>query len=202
MKFVLASNNTGKLAEMREILSELGVTVVSQKEAGISVEPEENGVTFEENAVIKAKASCEASKLPAIADDSGLVVEALGGQPGVYSARYGGEGLSDRERYELLLKNMEDISDRRAKFVSCIACVFPNGDTITAHGECPGEILRAPRGEGGFGYDPVFYMEQLGKSMGEMTHEEKNGVSHRGNALRAFAPKLKDYLDKTGIESR
>ena len=196
MKFVLASNNQGKLLEMREILSEIGVEVISQREAGISVEPEENGATFEENSIIKARASCEASGLPAIADDSGLVVCALGGEPGVYSARYGGDGLSDTDRYTLLLKNMEGKTDRSAKFVSCISCVFPNGDVITAEGECPGEILHAPKGDGGFGYDPVFFVKSLGKSMGEMSHEEKNSVSHRGNAIRAFYPKLRDYLKK------
>ncbi len=196
MKFVLASNNQGKLLEMREILSEIGVEVISQREAGISVEPEENGTTFEENSIIKARASCEASGLPAIADDSGLVVCALGGEPGVYSARYGGDGLSDTDRYTLLLKNMEGKTDRSAKFVSCISCVFPNGDVITAEGECPGEILHAPKGDGGFGYDPVFFVKSLGKSMGEMSHEEKNSVSHRGNAIRAFYPKLRDYLKK------
>jgi XTP/dITP diphosphohydrolase len=196
MKFVLASNNPGKLKEMREILSEIGIEVISQKEAGICVEPEEDGVTFQANSIIKARASCEASGLPAIADDSGLVVEALGGQPGVYSARYGGDGLSDADRYTLLLKNMEGKTDRRAKFVSCISCVFPNGDIITAEGECHGEILHAPAGDGGFGYDPVFFVKGLEKSMGEMTHEEKNSISHRGNAIRAFYPKLRDYLKK------
>lgn len=196
MKFVLASNNQGKLLEMREILSEIGVEVISQREAGISVEPEENGTTFEENSIIKARASCGASGLPAIADDSGLVVYALGGEPGVYSARYGGDGLSDTDRYTLLLKNMEGKTDRSAKFVSCISCVFPNGDVITAEGECPGEILHAPKGDGGFGYDPVFFVKSLGKSMGEMSHEKKNSVSHRGNAIRAFYPKLRDYLKK------
>ena len=199
MRFVLASNNSGKLQEMREILSEIGVEVISQKEAGVSVEPEEDGVTFEENSIIKARAFCEASGLPAIADDSGLVVHALGGEPGVYSARYGGEGLSDTDRYELLLKNMEGRTDRSAKFVSCISCVFPGGDIITAEGECPGEILYAPRGDGGFGYDPVFFVKSIGKSMGEMSHEEKNSISHRGNAIRAFAPKLRDYLMKNNM---
>ena len=196
MKFVLASNNQKKLKELRAILGEMGVEVISQKEAGIHTEPEETGTTFRENSLIKATAAMKASNLPAIADDSGLSVDALGGRPGVYSARYGGEGLSDTERYLLLLKNMENIEDRSAKFVSCISCAFPNGDTLDVQGECRGTILREPRGEGGFGYDPVFFSEEAGKSMGEMTAEEKNAVSHRGKAIRAFAPVLKEYLEK------
>lgn len=196
MKFVLASNNKKKLVEMREILGELGIEVLSQAEAGISTEPEENGVTFEENSLIKAAAACEASGLPALADDSGLVVDALGGQPGVYSARYGGEGLDDKGRYELLLKNMEGIENRSARFVSCVSVVFPNGDNITAEGTCEGSIMYAPAGDGGFGYDPVFFCNDMGKSMAELTHEEKNSISHRGNAMRKFAPLLREYLEK------
>ena len=196
MRFVLASNNKKKLVEMREILGELGIEVLSQSEAGIATEPDETGTTFEENSIIKAAAACEASGLPALADDSGLVVDALGGQPGVYSARYGGEGLDDRQRYELLLKNMENIKDRTARFVSCVSAVFPNGDKITAEGTCEGEIMYAPAGDGGFGYDPVFFSKDMGKSMAELTHEEKNSISHRGNAMRKFAPLLREYLEK------
>lgn len=196
MRFVLASNNQKKLKELREILGEMGIEVISQKEAGIHSEPEETGTTFRENSLIKATAAMTASKLPAIADDSGLSVDGLGGQPGVYSARYGGENLSDQERYMLLLKNMENIDDRKAKFVSCISCAFPNGDTLAVQGECRGTILREPQGDGGFGYDPVFFSEEVGKSMGEMTAEEKNAVSHRGKAIRAFVPVLKEYLEK------
>ena len=196
MKFVLASNNAKKLIEMREILSKLGIEVISQKEAGISTSPDETGTTFEENSLIKAAAACEASGLPALADDSGLVVDALGGQPGVYSARYGGEELTDRQRYELLLSNMEGIENRTAKFVSCIAAVFPNGDRITAEGTCEGKVMYAPAGDGGFGYDPIFFSTEMGKSMAEMSHEEKNSISHRGNAMRKFAPMLREYLNK------
>lgn len=196
MKFVLASNNAKKLIEMREILGELGIEVISQKEAGISTSPEETGTTFEDNSLIKAAAACEASGLPALADDSGLVVDALGGQPGVYSARYGGEELTDRQRYELLLSNMEGIENRTARFVSCIAAVFPNGDRITAEGTCEGKVMYAPAGDGGFGYDPIFFSTEMGKSMAEMTHEEKNSISHRGNAMRKFAPMLREYLNK------
>ena len=192
MRYILASNNKGKLKEMKAILAALGEEVVSQSEVGLSIEAEETGSTFEENALIKAKAACEALSEPAIADDSGLAVEALGGAPGVYSARYGG-CTNDSERVNLLLKNMEGEKNRRAKFVSCIACCFPNGDVITARGECEGIITLAPRGEGGFGYDPVFEFPETGKTMAELSEEEKNAVSHRGKALKIFKMKLREY---------
>lgn len=194
MKLIMASNNKKKIAEMRTILSQFGVEVLSQAEAGLHFEVEETGATFGENALLKAQAACEASGLPAVADDSGLVVAALGGAPGVYSARYGGVGLDDVQRYELLLKNLSAEEHREAKFVSSIACVFPNGDILTAEGECRGEITRAPRGTGGFGYDPVFWLPQCGATMAEISAAEKNAVSHRGNALRAFEAKLRAYL--------
>lgn len=187
MKFVLASNNAKKLVELREILGKLDIEVISQKEAGIASNPEENGNTFRDNAIIKAESACKLSGLPALADDSGLVVDALGGAPGVYSARYGGEGLTDVERYELLLKNMEGKTDRTARFVSCIAAVFPDGDIITAQGVCEGEILAKPVGDGGFGYDPIFWSKDLNKSLGEAEPDEKNAISHRGRALRTFS---------------
>ena len=134
MKLVLASKNPHKLKELGDILSELGVEVLLESEAGVDVEVEETGTTFEENALLKARAVCEASGLPAVADDSGLCVDALNGAPGVYSARYGGEGLSDTDRYRLLLENMRGQLDRRCRFVSAICCAFPNGDTVTARG--------------------------------------------------------------------
>ena len=134
MKLVLASQNKKKIKEMNEILSQLGVEVMSQTEAGVNVDVEETGTTFEENSLLKAKAVMEASGLPAIADDSGLCVDCLGGAPGVYSARYGGEGLDDTGRYKLLLENMRGQMPRTAKFVSVITCCFPNGDVITARG--------------------------------------------------------------------
>lgn len=198
MKFVLASNNPGKLVELRDILSSLGVEVISQKEAGIATEPEENGASFEENALIKARAAAKASGLAAIADDSGLVVEALNGEPGIYSARYGGCG-SDEERTEFLLKNMENTEHRAAKFVSCTAAVFPNDHEIVTRGECEGEITRAPRGHNGFGYDVVFYMDCFGKTLAEVSPEEKNSVSHRGKALREMKEKLSDYFKENEI---
>ena len=134
--------------------------------------------------------------MPAIADDSGLCVDALGGAPGVYSARYGGPGLDDAGRYRLLLENMRGQTPRTAKFVSVITCCFPNGDVITARGECPGTIAYAPQGEGGFGYDPVFFLPQRKKTFAQLTAEEKNEISHRGRALALFQEKLKEYLNK------
>ena len=195
-KLVLASKNPKKLVEMNDILSHLGVEVCSEAEAGVDVEVEETGTTFEENSLLKARAVMEASGMPAIADDSGLCVDALGGAPGVYSARYGGPELDDAGRYRLLLENLRGQLDRRWKFVSCICCRFPNGDTVTARGECSGTIAYAPRGEGGFGYDPVFFLPGLKKTFAQLTTEEKNAVSHRGAALRAFREKLEVYLKK------
>ena len=194
MKLVLASKNQKKLVEMNDILSHLGIEVCSEAEAGVDVEVEETGTTFEENSLLKARAVMEASGMPAIADDSGLCVDALGGAPGVYSARYGGEGLDDVRRYQLLLENMKGQMPRTAKFVSVITCCFPNGDVITARGECPGTIAFAPMGEGGFGYDPVFFVPPLKKTFAQLAPEEKNAVSHRGKALAAFQVKLEEYL--------
>ena len=196
MKLVLASKNKKKLAEMNDILSHLGVEVCSEAEAGVDVEVEETGTTFEEKSLLKARAVMEASGLPAIADDSGLCVDALGGAPGVYSARYGGEGLDDVGRYRLLLENMKGQMPRTAKFVSVITCCFPNGDVISARGECPGTIAFAPMGEGGFGYDPVFFIPGLKKTFAQLTPEEKNAISHRGKALELFKAKLEEYLKK------
>ncbi len=199
MKLVLASKNQKKLVEMNDILSHLGIEVCSEAEAGVDIEVEETGTTFEENSLLKARAVMEASGLPAIADDSGLCVDCLNGAPGVYSARYGGEGLSDEERYRMLLENMRGQMPRTAKFVSVITCCFPNGDTLTARGECPGTIAYAPMGEGGFGYDPVFFVPERKKTFAQLTAEEKNAISHRGTALKLFKEQLERYL--SGNES-
>ena len=196
MKLVLASKNNKKLVEMREILSALGVEVVLQAEVGVDVDVEETGTTFAENAALKARAVCEASGLPAIADDSGLCVDALNGAPGVYSARYGGEGLSDTERWQLLLNAMRGQLDRRCGFVSAICCAFPNGDEITAMGECRGTLAYAAKGDNGFGYDPIFFVPEKKKTFAELTAEEKHEISHRGKALREFKEKLETYLAK------
>lgn len=196
MKFVLATHNPGKLREMSAILGELGVEVVSPADVGITVDVEETGTTFAENAMLKAKAICAAAGLPAIADDSGLCVDALNGGPGVYSARYGGEGLDDKGRYMLLLNSMRGQTTRKAHFACAIACAFPNGDELTTQGQCDGAIAFAPMGEGGFGYDPVFLVPEKGKTFGQLTAEEKSAISHRGKALRDFSEKLATYLNK------
>ena len=196
MRFVLATHNPRKLREMGEILKDFGIEVVSPKDLGITVDVEETGSTFAENAMLKAKAICKAADLPAIADDSGLCVDALNGAPGVYSARYGGEGLDDRGRYMLLLSSLRGAPTRAAHFACAVACAFPNGDTLTAEGRCDGSIAYAPLGEGGFGYDPVFLLPGTGKTFGQLTQEEKSAVSHRGRALREFSEKLETYLKK------
>ncbi len=195
MKFVLASHNRGKLAEMQKILGELGVEVVLQSDLGLALEPEETGDTFAENALIKARAVMEASGLPAIADDSGLCVDWLNGAPGIYSARYGGLA-DDKARYTLLLQNMRGATDRAAHFHTSVVCCFPGGEVLQADGDCHGTIAFAPRGEGGFGYDPIFNVPSLRKTFAQLTAEEKNAISHRGNALRAFAAELKRYMEK------
>ena len=196
MKLVLASKNKKKIAEMNQILGSLGIEVCSQEEAGVNLEVEETGITFEENSLLKAKAVMEHSGMPAIADDSGLCVDALGGAPGVYSARYGGEGLDDAGRTRLLLENMKGQSPRTARFVCVITCCFPNGDVITARGECEGTVAFAAMGQGGFGYDPVFFIPGLKKTFAQLEAQEKNAISHRGKALEIFQEKLEDYLNQ------
>lgn len=183
-KLILASNNPNKLREMTELLKDR-FEVVSPAMAGISCEPEETGTTFTENARIKARAFCEASGLAAIADDSGLCVPALGGAPGVYSARYSPE-RTDGANNALLLNNMQGVSRREAYYMCAICLVFPDGREICAEGRCDGVLLERPRGRGGFGYDPLFYVPELGKTFAEATPEEKNTVSHRARALRAL----------------
>ncbi len=195
MKFVLASQNKHKLAEMQSILSAYGVEVCSEADAGVDVEVEETGATFEENSLIKARAVMEAAGMPAIADDSGLCCDGLNGGPGVYSARYGGPELDDAGRYRLLLQNLSG-QPRGARFVSVITCCFPNGDVLTGRGECPGSIAFTPMGDGGFGYDPVFFLPKLKKTYAQLTPEEKNSVSHRAKALEAFRAELEKYLKK------
>lgn len=197
MKVVLASKNQKKLLELQAILSQAGVEVILQSQAGVDVEVEETGTTFEENAILKAEAVCKATGLPAISDDSGLVVEALGGQPGVYSARYGGPGLDDTGRWRLLLDNMAQEENRACQFVSVICCALPNGDRVMARGECPGQVARQAAGEGGFGYDPIFYLPQLGRTMAQLSATEKNQISHRANALRTFQTEWENYWHGT-----
>ena len=201
MKVVLASKNKHKLEEISKITEKFDMELVLQSELGIDIDVEENGTTFEENSFIKAEAVMKASGLPALADDSGIAVDALNGEPGIYSARYGfDESLDDWGRLQLLLKNTENVPDgqRQAQFVCVITMVTPDGKTIQARGEIHGELLREPRGENGFGYDPIFYYPPQGKSTAELSSEEKNQISHRANALKVFYEKLKEagYADK------
>lgn len=195
MKLILASNNKNKLREFRQLIAGMDIELIGQRDAGCDFEVEETGATFEENAYLKCSAVTEATGIAAFADDSGLEVDALNGEPGVYSARYGpGHDASDAARYNYLLEKMENIEDRSARFVCCICCTMPNGDIIRARGECGGYIMRAPHGEGGFGYDPVFHPLCTDKGMAELTPEEKNEISHRGKALREFIKKLDEYM--------
>lgn len=196
MKFVLATQNKKKLGELSAILSALGVEIVSEDELGVCIEVEENGETFYENSLLKAKAVMEATGLPAIADDSGLCVDAMNGGPGVYSARFGGEGLDDKGRYMLLLQMMQGMGDRKAHFHCTITCAFPNGDIISADGDCQGTIAYAPMGDDGFGYNPVFFVPEYRKTFAQMTIDERAAISHRGKALREFKDKLQDYIAK------
>ena len=194
MKLVLASDNAHKLQEFREMFRGSDVELLAKKETGFTDEVEETGATFEENAFIKAEAVMRATNLPAIADDSGLCVDALDGAPGVLSARYtGSHEDSDEDRYRLVLMNLGETKNRSARFVSTLCCVFPNGDVLRARGECEGEILFAPRGENGFGYDPVFRPAGYERSMAELTMDEKNAISHRGRALAMFKQEWEKY---------
>lgn len=196
MKLILASNNAHKAREFREILSPLGIEVVTQGEAGCDFEADETGETFEENAFIKAEAAMKATGLPAVSDDSGLEVDALNGEPGVLSARYTGRHEdSDADRRNYLMKKLEGVEHRTARFVSAICCVFPDGDVIRACGTCEGRIATYMRGENGFGYDAMFIPEGSELTMAEMSHEEKNAISHRGRALREFYRLLKEYCN-------
>jgi len=190
-KYILATANPGKIKEMRDILSKHDIEIVTREEMGICIDIEETGTTFLENSKIKAEAICNIAGIPAIADDSGLVVSALGDEPGVYSSSYGGAELTDRERCCYLLDQMEKLEQRKAKFVCTIVCVFPDGGSITATGECNGVIAPKLFGTGGFGYDPVFIPDGYSKTMAELSIDEKNKISHRGVALRNFSDLLK-----------
>lgn len=193
MKVILASKNQHKLTELSAILSQLGFKIALESEYGLDIDVEETGTTFEENSFLKADAVMKASGLPVLADDSGLMVDALDGAPGVYSARYGHKA-SDKERTAYLLENMKDVPEERrgAKFVCVITCLFPDGRKIVARGECPGVIARAPHGENGFGYDPVFYLPELGMTYAELPSEQKNAISHRARALQDFCRKYQE----------
>ena len=192
--FLIATNNQHKIQEFKRILLPLGINVISAKDAGIDLgDVEENGSTFKENSKIKAISSYRKSGMPSIADDSGLCVDYLDGAPGVYTARYGGENLTQEQRNALLLKNLESAQNRTAKFVCSICCVFSETDCVEVHGECIGSIAHTPSGNGGFGYDPIF--EYNGKSVADMSDAEKDAISHRGTALRALKTELSKRKD-------
>lgn len=190
-RLVVASGNAHKIREIAEIFTEF--EVVSQKEAGFDEDVEETGKTFAENALIKARAACKALGCITLADDSGLCVDALDGAPGIYSARYCGRHGADAENRAVLLKNMQGKTDRRAYFNSALALVYPDGRELIAEGQTYGEILKKEDGTGGFGYDPLFFSDDLQKSFGKATAEEKNSVSHRFRALQ----KMRELWERT-----
>lgn len=190
MTFVLASNNMGKLREFHEILEPLDISVVPQDMVGALFEVNETGDSFAENAFLKASAVVSFSPFPVVADDSGLCVDALNGAPGLYSARFGEPGWTDKQKYEYLLQKLEGAADRTARFVCSICCILPGGRIVRAEGECRGRILEKARGEGGFGYDPVFAPDGYEESFAELGQDVKNKISHRAKALAAFREEL------------
>ncbi len=196
MKLVFATNNQDKLREAREILSGTAVRIISQSEAGCRVEVNETGETFRENARLKAEAVLRATGLPAVADDSGLEITALGNRPGIFSARYGGTELSYEKKCQKLVDELDGQEDRSARFVCSVVCLFPNGDELDAEGVLEGTIGSEAEGTGGFGYDPIFVPEGSGHSIACYTEEEKNAVSHRGKAFREITEKLEKYMEK------
>lgn len=194
-EFLIATHNMKKRDELYRILSPLGIDVKTADQLGIEItDVEETGETFYENALLKAQSGCEESGMPCVADDSGLAVDYIAGAPGVYSARFSGGHGNDEANNKKLLKILSDVpvEERTARFVSVVCCVFPNGDVISARGECNGYIGFEPKGDGGFGYDPVFMVGD--KSFAELSPEQKDGLSHRGNALRLLAEKLTVYF--------
>lgn len=195
-KLVFATGNEGKMREIREILQDLDVEIFSLKEADIQMDAEENGATFEENALIKAKAAAEHTDAIVLADDSGLEIDYLGGEPGVYSARYLGEDTSYRIKNQNLIDRLEGVPEekRTARFVCVIAAVLPDGRTLTSRGTIEGVIGTEERGEGGFGYDPIFFLPEYGCSTAELSMKQKNEISHRGKALREMKEKLRRAL--------
>ena len=197
-RIVFATGNEGKMREIRMIMADIGIPVVSMKEAGVSADIEENGKTFEENAVIKAKTVMELTGEMAMADDSGLEIDYLGGAPGIYSARYMGEDTPYSIKNAALIEKLSEAQgeERSARFVCAIACVMPDGTTLTSRGVMEGRIAHEIKGENGFGYDPIFYLPEYGCTSAEITPEKKNELSHRGKALREMKEKLRNYLDQ------
>ena len=195
-KIVFATGNEGKMREVRLILQDLGFPVLSMKETGVSLDIEENGTTFAENAMIKARAVWEKTGGIVLADDSGLVVDYLGGEPGVYSARYLGEDTSYEIKNQAIIDRLADAKEeeRTARFVSAIAAVLPDGSELVTEGTVEGLIAHEPAGSGGFGYDPIFYLPEYGVTSAEIPIEKKNEISHRGKALEAMKIKLRERL--------
>lgn len=195
-KIIFATGNENKMKEIRQIMADMDVEILSMKQAGISADIVEDGTTFEENAVIKAKAIAEMTKEIVLADDSGLEIDYLNKEPGVYSARYMGEDTSYHIKNQNLIERLKDAKDeeRSARFVCAIAAAFPDGEVLTTIGTIEGRIGYEEKGENGFGYDPIFYVPEFGCTTAELSEEEKNKVSHRGNALRAMKEKLKQKL--------
>ena len=193
MKLVLATNNAHKLSEIRQILGDRFDEILSLRDLGITQDIEETGTTLKENAIIKATTIMKITGLPTLADDTGLMVDALNGEPGVYSARYAGEQHDDKANVAKLLKNLEPYKgkERSAHFVTCMVIAYPNGKIKSVEGRTDGEITTSPSGKNGFGYDPVFYSYDLKKVFAEATPEEKNSVSHRGRALAKIIPLIK-----------
>ncbi len=196
MKLLVASNNKGKLKEFNTILGELGIECVSMADMGIDIDVPETGTTFMENAKIKAEAIYKIAKVPTVSDDSGLVVDALNGEPGVYYARYGGKTGDDKANIEKLLYNLKNVPVRTARFKSALWLVLDENTSVTAEGSVEGVIIDEPRGDNGFGYDPVFFSPALGKTFAEADGKEKNSVSHRGNAIRELKVKLSEIVNK------
>lgn len=196
MKVVMATNNPKKKKELSAILSSLSFEVLSLSDIDLNVDPEETGDTFEENAMIKAKTVCDLCNIITVADDSGLEVDALSGAPGVHTSRFAGDNATDAQNIDKLLSLMENEQNRKARFVSSIACVFPDGRHFCVRGTCSGEITKEPTGEGGFGYDPVFFIKNYNKTFAQLPSEIKNNISHRGNSLRLFAQEFKKYINK------
>lgn len=196
-KIIFATGNKDKVKEIQMILADLGVEVITMKDAGISIDIEENGATYEENAMIKARAVAAYTKAIVMADDSGLEIDYLNKEPGVYSARYLGEDTSYRIKNANLISRLDGVPDekRTARFVCAIGAVFPDGTEVTTRGTIEGRIGYEEKGANGFGYDPIFYVPEFGKTTAELSEEEKNRVSHRGNALRLMKEELKKYAD-------
>lgn len=191
--WVLATNNEHKLREFREMLAE-HVNILSLSDIGCSVNPEESGHTFEENALIKAREVARHTQWPVLSDDSGLEVDALGGAPGVKSARYAGPEASDRDNLLLLLRNLEKENDRSASFVACLCLLRPDKHPVFFTGRCPGHITASPSGEAGFGYDPVFVPDGFDRTFAEMSPDSKNSVSHRAHALSMLLNNMTELL--------